>query len=365
MSRLLHSVAQAKDLFAEFAIVTLLFACGVAQAAPPVLYYAVPATSKAMLSGSLTWLYEDFAVDGPVVADTRDCGELASSAFFKSVANETTCYSFKYQVTDFETHALLLRAAPKTDSSRRKLVVYNHGHGGAPNDQEHYAQHFLKESLKSGIDVLLVSMPFTGIDKTRKPIRIKTWDGWTTLEPSVLNDNPTILHGVFETLDTGRSHYMRIFIDSAVLGVLSLRDSYDEFYYVGLSGGATVGLYTCSLLTRLMDACFLIAGVMPLTHRLTPANFGDAEQISGGFHKRQKTLDLIKEIYDSPTSLFLSYNSHDPCCFGGESARRLEDDLNGRGISGVLTIRESFRHDYDPDLLLATIVNWRSKRLVQ
>ena len=316
---------------------------------------------KELISGDLVWLYDDFQVIGPESLDADECSKRVPPLAFKPPNIEVACYSFRYQVTDFSPHALLLRSQAKRIGNRRKLVVYNHGHGGLPNDHEPYAHRFLTELLTYGVDILLVSMPFTGIDVAHTPVKIKTWDGWATLDPGLLVENPAMQHGVFETLDTGRSHYIRIFIDSAVMSVVALRKSYDDFFYVGLSGGATVGLYTCSLLTRLVDACFLMSGVMPLSPRLTVNNLGDAEQHSSGFHNNVSTLGLIKDIHGSSTSLFLSYNSDDPCCFDGDSARRLKDDLDELGISEILTIRESAQHDYDAELLANTIIRWPGK----
>ena len=257
------------------------------------------------------------------------------------------CSRIVYKTSDHQTFSLLIKSNIKASISR--LLIYNHGHGGLPADSELFAFDLIKDSLEDGSDVLLVSMPFTGLDKIKFDFRFDSWDGVSIASAKMANENSSYLHGIFEFMNTGKSHFMRYFIDNAVISTLKLRSRYSSVNYVGLSGGATTGLYTCSLLKDMLDNCILVAGVMPINLRVLPKAFGDSEQISSSFYSRNNLFDIIKDLSESKTRVHLIYNENDSCCFDKESASQFVNQIKVRGIRNVaISIRKSEHHDFDP-----------------
>lgn len=313
------------------------------------------AFNKVPFSSSLKYLYSDIDFSGPKEESSLSCEALNNDFIKKFSGYEKKCLAINYEVTDYTTRAVLIKSVVKNKSKKPRLLVYNHGHGGLPVESEVFAYELISGALETENDVLLVSMPFIGIDKQSRPIKVKTWDGEATYNPADLETSFAAWHGVFEMFDTGRSHYMRFFIDNAVLNVLSLDEQYRAINFVGLSGGATTGLYTCNVLKDLLDHCILVAGVMPLKYRFAKNTFGDAEQISSSFFKRHGTIDLIKEIAQSTEKLQLVYNDKDACCFTEDSSRPFKSDLEAGNINVGFLIRNSTAHEYDPSLILSTI----------
>lgn len=187
-------------VFSLLTALTILWPNNLAQAKS-----SVALETRELFAGSLTWLYEDMPVRGPALVDPSQCPGLGDRFVLTLPSKNKTCFSFSYGPMVFKLHALLLKADEIKGHSRSKLIIYNHGHGGLPNDHEQYARRFLSEALEEGIDILLVSMPFTGINQLRAATMVRTWDGWARLDPKLFENSPAAVHGVFETLDTGQS----------------------------------------------------------------------------------------------------------------------------------------------------------------
>lgn len=301
-----------------------------------------------MPDSDVRWLYE--SVDVNYRGGSNECDKNISGINEELLRFEKKCFTVEYKDSGYKSNALLL--IPK--SRKGNLVVYNHGHDGFVLDNQSFAMDYLKATLEGGSDLLLVYMPFLGLDKNQDPIHVKTWDGM-----GVYNRNETLnygfaLHGVFELFDTGSSHYIRYFIDSSVLYILNYKDSYKSISYVGLSGGATVGLYTCAALSKIIKNCVLVAGVMPTRLRLAHSTMGDSEQVSSALLKKVDTTKLACDI-KKYARLSLVYNENDSCCFQGRWARLFEEDLLER-CNMTVVIRDSHAHDFDP-FWLASITN--------
>lgn len=265
---------------------------------------------------------------------------------------ERTCTRIEYENTEYKTYAMIIRSDRTQPADRKGLLIYNHGHGGMPKKDEPFAESLLRQVLDQGNDVMIVNMPFTGLDTTDYRIRAKTWDGWAEFNPLEMRNS----HNVFELFDTGRSHFIRYFIDNAVVNALHVRPQYAKIDYLGFSGGATSGLYTCAALKDILSKCILVAGVMPAKFRLDSQSAGDAEQLSSSLLKRHGVIELITEISHSSTALTLVYNSADSCCFGNPAAQAFKDEIAGRKLANVgFLIRDSDVHGYDPDAISGII----------
>lgn len=238
-------------------------------------------------NSSLRYLYEDISFTTISASNSKSTCNQSSKVFWDEFAEfYTECFTIKYIPTNYSTHAVRIKSKTQTDFGGSKLLVYNHGHGGLPSKEERFSIEFLLKCLNSGMDVLIVSMPFTGVDERSQPVAFNTWDGKTVYNPSMLTGVPSANHGIFEMVNTGKSNYMRFFVDSAVINRLRLKKEYKTISFVGLSGGATTGLYTCNLLNHIVNNCVLVAGVMPLKFRFDKKTFGDSEQISSSFYKK-------------------------------------------------------------------------------
>lgn len=294
-------------------------------------------------NSAVAYMYDD--LDYAVNLDSAYCPALTSNREFfdRLPARNTECIRIYYRDQQFDTFAVLLRAA----APRGKLLVYNHGHGGLPAADDDYAFDLLRTLLHDGTDVLLTSMPFVGLNRSADRAAVLTYDG-----PSQLDLQHFSEHKLFEVLDPGRSSYLRFFVDSAVLPLAQIAPRYHEINYLGLSGGATTGLAACALLQRVLSNCMLVAGVMPLDIRLRfpDKSFGDAEQFSASVNARAPVRRLIDELARSQVQLHLIYNDRDPCCFDGPAAQALKNSLSAGRVE--VTIRDSDRHAYDPEAIL-------------
>jgi len=174
----------------------------------------------------------------------------------------------------------------------------------------------------------------------------------TTLDGPTVVDYPSPRHEVFETLDVGASNYMRFFIDSAVLPTIGWLDHYKNINYVGLSGGATVGLPACVLLKNVIKNCILVAGIMPLDLRVKYPEYilGDAEQITQSFHRIASVREMIAELKREKSNLVLMYNDEDPCCFQKKEALDFKNSLGTE--APPFFIRHASAHEYDPEQIL-------------
>ncbi|VVO94739.1 hypothetical protein PS858_02489 [Pseudomonas fluorescens] len=321
-----------------------------AESAREAVFKTIPSNS------SLRYLYSDIEFSPPQDTTNSDCKALHLEFIQKFPSYIKQCLTTSYDITEYKSHAVLIKGNHKNESIAPNLLIYNHGHGGLPAETEHFAYTFIAGALESGNDVLLVSMPFLGVEKQYHPIMVKSWDGEVNYNPEDLEATPAAVHGVFELFDTGNSHYMRFFMDSAVVNALSLKKTYNKINFAGLSGGATTGLYACNVLKDLLSNCILAAGVMPLKYRFIKNNFGDSEQTSSNFFRKTNTIELIKEISRSKTKLTLIYNDRDACCYTKETANLFKQDIKSNNMKNInFIIRSSTNHDYDPYFMLNTI----------
>jgi len=284
------------------------------------------------------WLYDDVPV--AYAMHPSDCPTFEHpvlTSFGDAVAE---CQRISYRAIEYEPVSLLLR---QRSGQGRKLLVYNHGHDGIPSPQEAFATTLLTRWFAEGHDILLSSMPFTGLNVQATALRFQAWDG-----PGVMSPSHYPAHSLFELVDTGRSHFIRFFMDDAVVPVAFLAERYDEVHYVGFSGGATVGLHTCLALAGLLDSCTLIAGVMPAQFRGLPLSLGDAEQFSSGLLRRVGVTEELRALAASPVVTRLFYNADDPCCFDRQSASAFAAHLHREGIRIGLEIVEGRQHAFDP-----------------
>ena len=300
---------------------------------------------------TLRWLYQDIKVI--FESNTKYCPNLEK---IKSLVNdveevEIVCSRLVYEISEHQQFSILIK---HKKSENKSLLVYNHGHGGIPASEEIFAIDFINKVLNAGYDVLIVSMPFVGINFFHYDFKVKTCDGYGIISKELLGER---LHDLFTLVDTGKSHAIRFFIDDVVISVLHLRQNYEIVDYVGLSGGANTGLITCGLLAGILNQCILVAGVMPMNLRGNTMNFGDWEQFSDSLNKKTTVFDIIQEVSTSNTKLHLRYNNRDSCCFAEPTATLFLEQIEERKIEvASFKIRDSDKHGYDPEEILSILL---------
>lgn len=250
-------------------------------------------------------------------------------------------FSVSYLTNNLPQMALHIRREGNT-----RLLVYNHGHGGLPAESERFAGDFLREALVSGHDLLITSMPLTGLNLPMPGAGVEYFMATrgaaapARIAPEVLEHN--LRHSLYEILDD-RDHYLHYFVDGTVIPVSLLTGDamisvyvansttidgprYQRWSYVGLSGGATVGLVACAM--QSFHRCILVAGVMPDYLRLIDAkNIGDAEQHSRSFYERFPVHALLEMARASSGKFVMFLNRNDPCCFADPAASRFQGDF--------------------------------------
>jgi hypothetical protein len=255
----------------------------------------------------------------------------------------TGLFSISYTNSNLPQFSLHIRRP-----GNAKLLVYNHGHSGLPLAIETFASDFLSKALSSGFDLLVTSMPLTGLNVTPPTelmfIKTRGQNNPAFIDPQLMTGGWQ-LHAMYELIDDP-DHYMHFFIDGAVIpSILAMQSSgsskptvlpsvilpytgkqYNEISYVGMSGGANTGLVACAVHT--FAHCILVAGVMPDYLRASYLNnFGDAEQLTSSFYENYTVQNLLAIANDRTRKLTLVYNRQDSCCFADPAASQFKADF--------------------------------------
>lgn len=295
---------------------------------------------------ALSFLYSD--LNYRINPDAKICAPIErESEFFNEFRKQIgQCFKIYYEEHTFETYSILLKGRGRPS----ELIIYNHGHGGLPKraeKQEHFAFELIHKLLNRGHDVLITSMPFRGLNRLYAPATVTTFDGLAVV------NNSAAPHNILETLDVGRSHPMRFFVDSALLPYALLMRKYQKVHYVGLSGGSVTGLPTCVLLQRFLGNCILAAGVMPLDIlvEFPDRNLTDVEQYSHSFYSKISVRKMLSILSNSKVNVSLVYNDEDPCCFASTLSEKFKRTLDPNSRINF-HIRQSRKHSFDPDQIL-------------
>lgn len=273
-------------------------------------------------------------------ADIRAAATSASTLIDALQPVEVGAFAVRYLPTNLPQVTLHFKRA-----TNRKLLVYNHGHGGLPQATDTFALEFLRAAFDAGHDLLITSMPLTGLNAplptSTYAIRTRGHADPAPVDRSILTTFFS-MHALYEVIDDP-DHYMHYFIDGAVMPASVLASglyaaeqtpylsnrpavapmAYTEVNFVGLSGGATTGLTACAV--HRFDRCILVAGVMPDHLRVKyVGNFGDAEQQTRSLHEQFSTPALIGIATRTSRKMVLLYNHGDTCCFANPSATEFQ-----------------------------------------
>lgn len=282
--------------------------------------------------------------------DSRNCSVYTGIFHKKIISFRKECAQTHYESTNYYSESMLIRGR-SIAGIKKKLLIYNHGHGGIPNSDESWATNLVLKVLNAGNDVLIISMPLVGLNKFKNKIIINTWDGRASIDEESPEQHAYLAH-----LNTGRSSILRLFIDDAIFAYMNLNGYYDEISYVGFSGGAWVGLSICSILRNKLNQCVLASGVLPSHLRLTNKNIGDFEQFDSRILSSYNIYSTIENIALSSTNLNLVYNRRDPCCFDGDSALAFKNSLeNNLKLGKIIRIENFDKHRFDENQIFSFI----------
>jgi hypothetical protein len=148
---------------------------------------------------SLRWLYKDVKVIFEFNAEHCPNFEEIKPLINNVNDVELICSRLVYEVSEHQQFSVLIRH--KASESKR-LLVYNHGHDGLSASGEIFANDFIRKTLNAGHDVLIVSMPFVGVNFFRHDFKVKTWDGKGMISTELLDKKR---HDLFTLIDTGKS----------------------------------------------------------------------------------------------------------------------------------------------------------------
>lgn len=134
-------------------------------------------------------------------------------------------WTISYRYTSLPQVAILLRS-----SGNKKLLVYNHGHGGIPNSTDTFALEFLRVVHAKGYDIILTSMPLTGLNEA---IASESYTAVTRSNSSLITIAPALLkdsfaqHALYELIGDP-DHYLHYFIDGGLMPAFALSAGYPE-----------------------------------------------------------------------------------------------------------------------------------------
>lgn len=253
-------------------------------------------------------------------------------------------------------------------TKNKRLLVYNHGHGGLPVAQETWAREFLQRAYASGYDLLITSMPGAGLNLP-DPARNYWAVTWGSERQAPIDQQifPGWMHAMYEIIND-RDSYLHFFIDHMVVlpSVMDARaqaplrtgrffasasgfpaPKYVEIIYVGLSGGGATGLTACAVFN--FDKCVLVAGFLPEYLRVQQLHsWGDAEQVTRSFYSEFPNDSLLRLAEATTRKMVYIYNRHDPCCYRDPLATRFQQDYPALDIR----LTDLNFHGYDVESLM-------------
>ncbi len=243
--------------------------------------------------------------------------------------------------------------AQTKQESVRGLLIYIQGHTCSPFSFDYFDE-IRATALKAGFDVLALSMSaigFNAIDRTF-PTAFGELD-----VPREQTDH--LLFSLFH--DAERPHLDPL--ASMVSGNYHLvqetiaRGDYRTVYMAGVSGG---GWYTTilSALDPKISESIAFAGTVPLELMGEPSNVSDWEAVAAPIYRHYNYWDfyslatLSEDNNAAQRRHFQVYNSEDPCCYAGPSAKVVRDVAARLDIPGFdVKILEADHHSADPKLI--------------
>jgi len=236
--------------------------------------------------------------------------------------------------------------------SNNKLIIYHEGHAGDFLEGKKTIEFF----LKNGYTVEAFSMPLLGMNS--KPI-VET-ENFGTI---ILNS-----HNHLKYVESDNLKPIKFFFEPIAASVNYLKNNYtfDDYYMVGISGGAWTTMYYSAMDDRIIQS-FSVAGPYPLYIRSNYNQIGDYETELPEFIAITNELEsYIMSSYGENRKFVQIYNQFDSCCFDGDFFKTYENVLKekmkqlGKGTYDVYLDDTHYQHiisDYSLDVILDSMKN--------
>ena len=221
------------------------------------------------------------------------------------------------------------------EENNNKLVIYHQGHGGDFIKGKNTIQFFLNQ----GYTVQAFTMPLLGINE--KPI-VKTEYGTI-----ILNS-----HDHLKYLESENFNPLKLFFEpiSVSLNYLDSHFTFDEYYMVGISGGAWTSMYYSAMDERISQT-YPVAGPYPLFIRSNYNQIGDYET------EHPILLEIVNELeaylmgsYGKDRKFVQIYNKFDSCCWDGEYFKIFESTIKEKvtelGLGNYDVILDATHHQH-------------------
>lgn len=238
--------------------------------------------------------------------------------------------------------------------NKKKLLIYNQGHGGNPYNYQYFLE-IKKKFISEGYDVLSLSM--TGLGYNNNP-KIN-FPGYQK------NLNPK-LH------DTYSSYYDSKFSNKKPLSLMLSgnyylikniikKNNYEEIAMIGISGGGWYTTILSSIMTKI-NVSYSFAGTMPLLFGLFDSNIKDWEQVDSSLfnivdYNSLYILSTLDGDGNSNRKHYQVYNDQDPCCFKNPAAKTLKKIYNSRVKNFEIIIVKNDNHSIDTNFLFKNFFN--------
>ncbi len=233
------------------------------------------------------------------------------------------------------------------------LIIYNQGHGGNPFKFQYYNE--LKDQvLEKGCDIISFSMLGLGLNsgKASFPTNIM---GMSTLE---LGANEAANHdhyGFYKDSSYPNKDPLSLFLSGHYYIINTIINNYKNVSMVGISGG---GWYTTwlSALIEQIDVSISYAGTFPLAYQIGRSGVGDYEQTQSqlySYYDYWNLYHLATIGNNSVRSVYLVYNSKDPCCFADPYASEFKKTIDKIRLPNInVIIDDSDTHTINNDIVL-------------
>jgi hypothetical protein len=217
---------------------------------------------------------------------------------------------------EFKINSVSYMFIPKI--SNDKLVIYHQGHGGDFLKGKNTIDFF----LNNGFTVLAFSMPLLGIND--KPI-IHTEEYGTF----ILNT-----HDHLKYLESKNFNPIKLFFEPILVSINYLEKNfhYDEYYMVGISGGAWTAMYYSAIDDRITQT-YPVAGPYPLFIRSNYNTLGDYETEHTGLLKIVNELEtFVLGSHGKDRKFVQIYNKYDSCCWDGDYFNIFEEIVKEKNM---------------------------------
>lgn len=288
-----------------------------------------------------------------LVVDEYDYQELSrDDARALKIPQDLFVHGRVYMVRTYGIVHLGVLAKAERESAHG-LLIYIHGHSGSPIGDEDFHE-IRATALEAGFDVLTLSMSaigFNAIDRSFPTVfgelempREQT----EHLQFALFRDPDRPYLDPLTSMISGNYHLIQETI---------AHGGYGTAYMAGVSGG---GWYSTilSALNPQIDESVAFAGTVPLELRGEPGNLSDWEAVAAPIYQRYNYWDFynlatLDENIEMPRRRHLQvYNSEDPCCYDGRSAKVVRSvaarlDMPGFGVE----ILEESDHRANPEFI--------------